>query len=111
MARVCSAGAVWCAWLLGCTIALTAVPAHADENAAREAFLEGARHYEAGEYERAADAFERSYVERPAAVVLFNLAQALRFGGTLRWMIGQTDDSKEGPRAFTEKREPNYEGH
>jgi enoyl-CoA hydratase/carnithine racemase len=38
------------------------------------------------------------------------LAQALRFGGTLRWMIGQTDDSKEGPRAFTEKREPNYEG-
>ncbi|MAQ14671.1 MAG: hypothetical protein CMN30_07730 [Sandaracinus sp.] len=81
MARVCSAGAVWCAWLLGCTIALTAVPAHADENAAREAFLEGARHYEAGEYERAADAFERSYVERPVAVVLFNLAQALRFAG------------------------------
>lgn len=38
------------------------------------------------------------------------LAQAMRFGGSLRWMIGQTEDSKEGPRAFAEKREPKYEG-
>jgi enoyl-CoA hydratase/carnithine racemase len=39
------------------------------------------------------------------------LAQAMRFGGSLRWIIGQTDDALEGPRAFTEKREPRYEGH
>lgn len=38
------------------------------------------------------------------------LAQAMRFGGSLRWIIGQTDDAAEGPRAFAEKREPRYEG-
>jgi E-phenylitaconyl-CoA hydratase len=38
------------------------------------------------------------------------LEQALRFGGTLRWIIGQTDDAKEGPRAFAERREAQYRG-
>jgi E-phenylitaconyl-CoA hydratase len=38
------------------------------------------------------------------------LAQAMRFGGSLRWIIGQTEDAAEGPRAFAEKREPRYEG-
>jgi E-phenylitaconyl-CoA hydratase len=38
------------------------------------------------------------------------LAQAMRFGGGLRWIIGQTEDALEGPRAFSEKREPRYEG-
>jgi E-phenylitaconyl-CoA hydratase len=38
------------------------------------------------------------------------LDQALRFGGTLRWIIGQTKDAKEGPRAFAERREAQYEG-
>jgi enoyl-CoA hydratase/carnithine racemase len=36
------------------------------------------------------------------------LDQALRLGGTLRWVVGQTDDAKEGPRAFAEKRDPQY---
>ena len=36
------------------------------------------------------------------------LDEALRLGQTLRWIIGQTDDAKEGPRAFAEKREPKY---
>lgn len=36
--------------------------------------------------------------------------QAMRLGGTLRWVVGQTDDAKEGPRAFAEKREPRYKG-
>ena len=36
--------------------------------------------------------------------------QAMRLGGTLRWVVGQTDDAKEGPRAFAEKREPHYKG-
>lgn len=38
------------------------------------------------------------------------LDQALRFGGALRWIIGQTDDAKEGPRAFAERRQAEYKG-
>ncbi len=38
------------------------------------------------------------------------LDQALRFGSTMRWIIGQTADAREGPRAFAERREPRYEG-
>jgi len=36
--------------------------------------------------------------------------QAMRLGGALRWIVGQTEDAKEGPRAFVEKREPTYKG-
>jgi E-phenylitaconyl-CoA hydratase len=38
------------------------------------------------------------------------LEQALRFGSTLRWIIGQTEDAREGPRAFAERRAPRYQG-
>ena len=38
------------------------------------------------------------------------LEHALRFGGALRWIIGQTEDAREGPRAFTERRPPRYQG-
>lgn len=38
------------------------------------------------------------------------LEQALRFGGALRWIIGQTADAKEGPRAFAERRDARYQG-
>jgi enoyl-CoA hydratase/carnithine racemase len=38
------------------------------------------------------------------------LEQSLRFGGALRWIIGQTEDAHEGPRAFAERREPRYQG-
>jgi E-phenylitaconyl-CoA hydratase len=38
------------------------------------------------------------------------LDQSLRFGSSLRWIIAQTEDAKEGPRAFAEKREPEYRG-
>lgn len=38
------------------------------------------------------------------------LPQALRWGGAMRWAIGQTDDAKEGPRAFAEKRPPEFRG-
>ena len=34
----------------------------------------------------------------------------LRFGSALRWMIGQTEDAREGPRAFSEKRATEYHG-
>lgn len=39
------------------------------------------------------------------------LEQALRFGSALRWIIGQTEDAREGPRAFAERRPPSYQGH
>jgi (E)-benzylidenesuccinyl-CoA hydratase len=38
------------------------------------------------------------------------LEQSLRFGSALRWIIGQTEDAREGPRAFAEKRAPHYRG-
>jgi E-phenylitaconyl-CoA hydratase len=38
------------------------------------------------------------------------LEQSLRFGSALRWIIGQTEDAREGPRAFTERRAPQYRG-
>jgi enoyl-CoA hydratase/carnithine racemase len=38
------------------------------------------------------------------------LEQSLRFGSALRWIIGQTEDAREGPRAFAEKRAPQYRG-
>jgi len=38
------------------------------------------------------------------------LEQSLRFGSALRWIIGQTEDAREGPRAFAERRMPRYQG-
>lgn len=38
------------------------------------------------------------------------LTQSLRFGSALRWIIGQTEDAREGPRAFAERRAPRYQG-
>jgi E-phenylitaconyl-CoA hydratase len=38
------------------------------------------------------------------------LEQSLRFGSALRWIIGQTEDAREGPRAFAEQRAPHYQG-
>lgn len=39
------------------------------------------------------------------------LEQSLRFGSSLRWIIGRTDDAQEGPRAFAERREARFQGH
>lgn len=52
----------------------------------------------------------RTVKEVATAALDQTLEQSLRFGDTMRWVIGQTEDAKEGPRAFTEKREPQFKG-
>ncbi len=52
----------------------------------------------------------RAAKEVTQAALDMTFAQSMRLGGSLRWVIGQTDDAKEGPRAFAEKREPVFTG-
>lgn len=71
-------------WALALAIALSqgaGAQAQDDEARARQLFIEGAQHYSTEEYEAAAEAFAASHAVRPVPVVLFNLAQALRFAG------------------------------
>jgi E-phenylitaconyl-CoA hydratase len=52
----------------------------------------------------------RAVKEVAQAALDETLEQSLRLGGALRWIIGQTEDAREGPRAFAERREPRYQG-
>jgi enoyl-CoA hydratase/carnithine racemase len=52
----------------------------------------------------------RAVKEVAAAALDETLEQSLRFGSALRWIIGQTEDAKEGPRAFAEHREARFHG-
>jgi len=72
-------------WALGLALAALSggalAEAQDDEAQARQLFLEGAEHYSAEDYGAAAESFAASHAIRPVPVVLFNLAQALRFAG------------------------------
>ena len=37
-----------------------------------------------------------------------SLSQVQRMSAFSRWIVGQTEDAQEGPRAFVDKREPNF---
>lgn len=52
----------------------------------------------------------RAAKEVAATAMDASYEQAMRLGGALRWVVGQTEDAKEGPRAFVEKREARYRG-
>jgi enoyl-CoA hydratase/carnithine racemase len=52
----------------------------------------------------------RAVQEVAQAALDETLEQSLRFGSALRWIIGQTEDAHEGPRAFAERRAPQYQG-
>ncbi len=52
----------------------------------------------------------RAVKEVAQAALDETLEHSLRFGSALRWIIGQTEDAREGPRAFAERREPRYQG-
>jgi E-phenylitaconyl-CoA hydratase len=52
----------------------------------------------------------RGLKEIASAQADLTLPQAMRLGSALRWIVGQTDDAKEGPRAFAEKRTPQFRG-
>jgi E-phenylitaconyl-CoA hydratase len=52
----------------------------------------------------------RAVKEVAQAALDETLEHSLRFGSALRWIIGQTEDAQEGPRAFAERREPRYQG-
>lgn len=70
-------------WVAALALALSsgALAQEDDEARARALFVAGAEHYSAEQYEAAAEAFAASHAIRPVPVVLFNLAQALRFAG------------------------------
>ena len=52
----------------------------------------------------------RGLKEITAAQTDMTMPQANRFDAALRWIVGQTEDSKEGARAFSEKRKPEFTG-
>lgn len=52
----------------------------------------------------------RAVKEVAVAAMDESFDQAMRFGGAMRWVVGQTEDAKEGPRAFAEKREAEFKG-
>jgi tetratricopeptide (TPR) repeat protein len=59
-----------------------------DGRGGRSLFEEGERHYRAGKYELAAEAFREAYRLLPSAELLYNLAQAERLSGNCEAALG-----------------------
>ena len=59
-------------------------PAYADDaQRAKDLFTEGTRYFDLGQFDKAIDAWQAGYREKPDAVFLYNIAQAYRLGGDL----------------------------
>jgi len=56
-------------------------PTRAQKAKARDLYEEGQRFYNIGEYDQAIEKFKASYVQVPAPLLLFNIAQAYRLSG------------------------------
>jgi tetratricopeptide (TPR) repeat protein len=69
-------GGLWCAVALSCVMGGVA---QADNKpAAKEAYTEGKRQYDLGDYEQALAAFKKAYLNYEEPVFLFNIAQCYR---------------------------------
>ena len=59
-----------------------AISARADDpQRAKELYQEGTRYFDLGQFEKAIDAFQSGYREKPDPIFLFNIAQAYRLSG------------------------------
>jgi tetratricopeptide (TPR) repeat protein len=67
-----------CAALIVLCIGASAARAGDDKVAAKEAFREGTRQYELGDFRKALDAFKRAYLSYEEPAFLFNIAQCYR---------------------------------
>src|SRR6516225_1877017 len=78
-------------------LAGAAAPAHADNRAAaREAFRDGTRLYEIGEFQKALDSFKRAYLNYADPSLLFNLGQCYR-------QLGDKPEALRSYRQFLNK--------
>ncbi len=74
-------------------VALSVSTVHADEATARQRFEHGMKAYNLQEWTVALSEFKAAYVEKPDAVLLFNIGQAQR-------QLGQYDAAAKSYRAF-----------
>lgn len=61
---------------IGCAFTLGSTPIAANEDAAKQAYVDGVRLFEQGDYTGAADAFRKAYALKPTWKVLYNVGQS-----------------------------------
>jgi tetratricopeptide (TPR) repeat protein len=86
--------AIWVILTLGAIV----LPAHATDNkaVAKDAYLEGQRLFELGEYQKALDSFKRAYLAYDDPAFLFNLGQCYR-------MLGDKPEAVRSYKQFLRK--------